>query len=136
MTGTISQSQISGKPKFCDWLICFSQPLLNIRLSTYKPSNKLPGKSLKSLGSSSFARHYSRNRWLLSIPRGTKMFQFPRLPHPTLYIQVSVTRHYSSRVSPFGHPRFIAYLAAPRGLSQPITSFFGVNTSRHSLCAL
>src|SRR2546429_9524407 len=29
------------------------------------------------------------------------------------------------RVSPFGHPRIEARSAAPRGLSQPPTSFFG-----------
>jgi hypothetical protein len=32
--------------------------------------------------------------------------------------------HYSGRVSPFGSPRIKACLAAPRGLSQPATSFF------------
>ena len=36
-----------------------------------------------------------------------------------------VTRHHSCRVSPFGHPRINARLAAPRGLSQPPTSFIG-----------
>lgn len=55
------------------------QPLLHIRLPTY-PSGKLPDGNVKGLGYSSFARHYSRNRCLLSLPRGTKMFQFPRLP--------------------------------------------------------
>ena len=36
-----------------------------------------------------------------------------------------VTRHHSCRVSPFGHPRIHARLAAPRGISQPPTSFIG-----------
>ena len=36
-----------------------------------------------------------------------------------------VTRHHSCRVSPFGHPRITARLTAPRGLSQPPTSFIG-----------
>src|SRR5690348_16085571 len=36
-----------------------------------------------------------------------------------------VTRHHSCRVSPFGHPRINARLTAPRGLSQPPTSFIG-----------
>src|ERR1700748_2290817 len=36
-----------------------------------------------------------------------------------------VTRHNSCWVSPFGHPRINARLAAPRGLSQPPTSFIG-----------
>ena len=101
-----------------------SQPLLDIRLSTYLP--ELTGKNLKSLGYSSFARHYSRNRCLLSLPQGTKMFQFPWLPLPALYIQARVIGHDSNRVSPFGHLRFKAWLAAPRSLSQLPTSFIGI----------
>ena len=36
-----------------------------------------------------------------------------------------VTRHHSCRVSPFGHPRIHARLTAPRGITQPPTSFIG-----------
>ena len=39
-----------------------------------------------------------------------------------------MTRHYPRRVSPFGNPRIIAWLAAPRGFSQLPTSFIA---SRH-----
>ena len=53
------------------------------------------------------------------------MFHFPTFPPHTLYIQVQVTRHHSCWVSPFGHPRITARLTAPRGLSQPPTSFIG-----------
>ena len=53
------------------------------------------------------------------------MFHFPAFPPHTLCIQMRVTRHHSCRVSPFGHPRINARLAAPRGLSQPPTSFIG-----------
>lgn len=120
------------------WLFTMSQPLLNIRLPTYLPLAHLPltpegvlantfvGKNLKGLGSSGVARHYCRNRCLLSFPQGTKMFQFPWLPLPTLYIQVRVIRHDSNRVSPFGNLRFKACLAAPRSLSQLTTSFIGI----------
>ena len=101
-----------------------SQPLLNIRLPTYP--NELTDGNLKGLGSSGVARHYCRNRCLLSFPQGTKMFQFPWLPLPTLYIQVRVIGHDSNRVSPFGHLRFKAWLAAPRSLSQLPTSFIGI----------
>ena len=38
---------------------------------------------------------------------------------------MQVTRHHSCRVSPFGHPRIHARLTAPRGISQPPTSFIG-----------
>ena len=62
---------------------------------------------------------------LFSLPVGTEMFHFPTFPPLALYIQARVTGHDPSRVSPFGHPRIKALLAAPRGLSQPYTSFFG-----------
>src|SRR5215216_7146967 len=66
-----------------------------------------------------------RGSRLLSLPPGTEMFQFPGLPLPVLCVQTGVTRHDPRRVSPFGHPRINAWLAAPRGLSQPPTSFIG-----------
>jgi hypothetical protein len=66
-----------------------------------------------------------RESLLLSFPRGTEMFQFPRFPLAALCIQAGVTPHYGCRVSPFGHPRIEARSAAPRGLSQPPTSFIG-----------
>ena len=66
-----------------------------------------------------------RESLLLSVPRSTEMFQFPRLPHPALCVQTGAAGHYPGRVSPFGHPRIKACLTAPRGLSQPATSFIG-----------
>ncbi len=62
---------------------------------------------------------------LLSLPVGNEMFHFPTFPPHALYIQAWVTGHDSCRVSPFGNPRITARLAAPRGLSQPPTSFIG-----------
>jgi hypothetical protein len=62
---------------------------------------------------------------LFSIPVGTEMFHFPTFPPDTLYIQVQVTGHDSSRVSPFGHPRITVRVPTPRGLSQASTSFIG-----------
>jgi hypothetical protein len=62
---------------------------------------------------------------LFSLPAGTEMFHFPAFPPHTLYIQVRVTPHNGCRVSPFGNPRITARLTAPRGLSQPPTSFIG-----------
>ena len=62
---------------------------------------------------------------LFSLPVGTEMFHFPALPPAALCIQATATVHDDGRVSPFGHPRITARLAAPRGLSQPPTSFIG-----------
>ena len=67
-----------------------------------------------------------RESLLLSLPRGTQMFQFPRFPPLALCVQARVTPHDGCRVSPFGHPRIEARSAAPRGFSQPPTSFIGI----------
>src|SRR5439155_567488 len=60
----------------------------------------------------------------LSSPRGTEMFHFPRFARARLWIQRAVRRHYPPWVSPFGHLRIKAWLAAPRSLSQLPASFF------------
>ena len=62
---------------------------------------------------------------LFSLPVGTEMFHFPTFPLSALYIQAEVMGHYTHWVSPFGNPRIKALLAAPRGFSQPHTSFIG-----------
>ena len=62
---------------------------------------------------------------LFSLPTGTEMFHFPAFPPHHLYIQWRVPGLDSRWVSPFGHPRIHARLAAPRGISQPPTSFIG-----------
>ena len=56
----------------------------------------------------------------ISFPAGTEMFHFPAYPP-----HKAVTAHDGRRVSPFRNPRIKARLAAPRGLSQPATSFIG-----------
>ena len=66
-----------------------------------------------------------RESLLLSFPAGTEMFQFPAFPLPALCVQTGVTLHDECRVSPFRHPRINAWSAAPRGFSQPPTSFIG-----------
>ena len=62
---------------------------------------------------------------LFSLPVGTEMFHFPTFPPTPYFIQVQVTGHDSSQVSPFGHPRITARLPTPQGLSQAPTSFIG-----------
>ena len=62
---------------------------------------------------------------LFSFPPVTEMFHFTGFPLPMLCIHMGVTGHNPSRVFLFGDPRIEACLAAPRGLSQPATSFIG-----------
>ena len=66
-----------------------------------------------------------RESLLLSVPRATQMFHFTQFPLPALCVQTGVTLHDECRVSPFRHPRITAWSAAPRGFSQPPTSFIG-----------
>ncbi len=59
---------------------------------------------------------------LLSLPRGTEMFQFPRLASTGLCIHPEMIRHNSDRVSPFGHPRISVCVRLPeayRSLPRP-----------------
>ena len=65
-----------------------------------------------------------RESRLISFPRGTEMFHFPRLSSPRLCVQRGITSHYRRWVSPFGHPRVTGHSAPHRGLSQPFTPFF------------
>ena len=70
------------------------------------------------LGCSPVARHYWGNHCLFSFPRGTKMFQFPRLASCYKHDD----RPSDGRVVPFGNPRIKDYLhlpAAYRSLSRP-----------------
>jgi hypothetical protein len=62
---------------------------------------------------------------LFSFPPATEMFHFAGFPSTALCVQAGMTRHDPRQVFPFGHPRIEACLAAPRGLSQPATSFIG-----------
>ena len=77
------------------------------------------------LASSSFARHYSRNHMLFSLPVGTEMFHFPTFPPDALCVQAQVPGLSSRWVSPFGHPRITGRLSPSRGFSQTPTSFIG-----------
>jgi len=55
-----------------------------------------------------------------------RCFSSPACRYPILWIQIGATGHDSSEVSPFGHLRIKAYLAAPRSLSQLVASFVGI----------
>ena len=88
-------------------------------------TQRLPALTRDRFGLFRFRSPLLTESRLLSLPVGTEMFHFPTFPPHTLCVQVWVTGHDSCRVSPFGNPRIKAQSAAPRGLSQPLTSFFG-----------
>lgn len=85
----------------------------------------LPGITCTWFGLIRFRSPLLSESLLFSLPVGTEMFHFPTFPPRALCVQARATGHDPSRVSPFGHPRITARLAAPRGLSQPPTSFIG-----------
>jgi hypothetical protein len=64
-----------------------------------------------------------RESRLISVPGGTEMFHFPPWASRLCFLETRRTRYYPSQVSPFGHPRLTARLAAPRGFSQLAAPF-------------
>ena len=68
---------------------------------------------------------------LISLPRGTEMFQFPRCPSRGLCIQPPMTTLARRRVAPFGFGWLIARLQLPTHVSPLSASFFGTWPLRH-----
>jgi hypothetical protein len=73
---------------------------------------------------------------MISFPRGTEMFQFPRFPRAGLCVQPAVPTHDRGRVASFGHPRISARWSAPRGLSWTGHALHRPAAPRHPPCAL
>jgi hypothetical protein len=107
--------------------LCHSLSDRQIRLNgpTTPNAQRLPAITRARFGLIRFRSPLLTESRLFSLPVGTEMFHFPTFPPRALCVQAWVTGHVSCRVSPFGNPRIKARLAAPRGLSQPPTSFFG-----------
>ena len=73
---------------------------------------------ISGLGFCAFARHYSRNHFLFSSPKGNEMFQFPSF---AFHLKWNDTASLC-RVAPFGNPGINGYLhltRAFRSLSRP-----------------
>ena len=103
------------------WSYVISQPLISIRLSAYL----LESRNLKGLGSSSFARHYSRNHFLFSLPHPTKMFQFRWFPPNFLFYSEAGDTAWPVPGFPIRRSSDWRLLTATRSLSQSSTSFIG-----------
>src|SRR5690348_8907295 len=86
---------------------------------------RLPAITLLEFGLFRFRSPLLTESLLFSLPVGTEMFHFPTFPPHALCVQARVTPHDWCGVPPFGNPRINARLTAPRGLSQPPTSFIG-----------
>jgi hypothetical protein len=92
---------------------------------TTPPPQPLPGITWKRFSLIRFRSPLLTESRLFSLPVGTEMFHFPTFPPHALCVQAWVTPHDWCGVPPFGNPRINARLTAPRGLSQPPTSFIG-----------
>ena len=80
------------------------------------PTTPEPRRHGPGLGSSAFARRYSRNHCYFLFLRVLRCFSSPRWPR----LQGGVPT--KGRVTPFGHPRIAPYLPVPaafRSLSRP-----------------
>ena len=117
------KSDTWSKLQFSDLVICNITtpnkhwPISRICLRT--------GKNLKGLGCCDFARHYFRNRYLLSLPQPTKMFQFSWFP--LILPMCSEAGNMTWLMLGFPIRTFPdqSLLTAPRDLSQSSTSFIG-----------
>jgi hypothetical protein len=104
----------------------FPTALRHDHAEPYNPGTAMPaGLAPSRFGLFPFRSPLLRESMFLSSPPATKMFQFAGLPPLALCVQARVPAHYHGWVSPFGDPRINAWSAAPRGLSQPPTSFIG-----------
>ena len=103
---------------------CFSAEKLEVPQP--RTCNSCRISHMCGLASSAFARHYLRNHGCFLFLWVLRCFTSPRsLYPPYIFRRESLGRKAPSGVSPFGHPRITARLSAPRGLSQPPTSFIG-----------
>ncbi len=124
--GQASLALEGGPPRFPQDVSC---PVV-LRNSPQHP--RTPWRRVRGgLGSSRFARHYYGNLVLISLPRGTEMFQFPRCPWSCLCIQHAMRPLARSRVAPFGFAWLIARLQLPRHVSPLSAPFFGTWPHRH-----
>jgi hypothetical protein len=125
--GCVGVSHTGLSPSMEDLSRSFCYPLTS-HIGALQPPRQFDA----GLGSSAFARRYLRNLYLISSPPGTEMFQFPgfapgtQLCTPIPFkctVECRVIPYYRDRVSPFGHLRIKACLAAPRSFSQLTASF-------------
>ena len=71
-------------------------------------------------------RSLATTRGIISFPLGTKMFQFPRLPSSSLWVQQEDAAGLLQRVSPFGNPRINTCTRLPeayRSVPRPSSAF-------------
>ena len=118
---------------------CYGCPFQNILLYRHFVTPRKLRRTLRTEPTTPTAqrlRAYTQLVWALPISLATTLgisldfsscryldVSIPCVRLHTLCIQAWIPEHDLRWVSPFGNPRIKACLAAPRGLSQPATSF-------------
>ena len=96
---------------------------------------RTPACTHAGLGSSAFARRYSRNRVFFLFLRVLRWFSSPRSLQYAMDLRID-TMGLPWWVSPFGYPRIVAYVQLPeafRSLSRPSSA---LSAKASALCSL
>ena len=123
-SGYFYRSNLPSSTGLLPSVVVLSRLLWLIELSRYRsPTTPIPKGT--GLGCSRFARHYSGNRVCFLFPG-----YWDVSVHPVIFShqKCEIPIHNYRWVSPFGHPRVNACLAAHRGLSQLATSFIEISS--------
>ena len=107
---------------------------LSLRRLPTPPPHRPAGHSVAGVWAAPVS--FATTPGMLSFPRGTEMFQFPRFPRAGLCVHPAVTAHDRGGVASFGHPRISARWSAPRGLSWTGHALHRPAAPRHPPCAL
>ena len=111
------QYEILDKSRASYWLFMCHNPLITFVYQLIQPTINCQVKVIKDWAlPRSLATTYGIIGYFLFL-RVLRCFSSPTYRSPVLYIQTSANRHNSVKVSPFGHLRIKAYLAAPRSFS-------------------
>ena len=108
----------STKQQFCN----SAKDLVPLHLTSHNPGPAMPsGLTLDRFRLIPFRSPLLRESLLLSSPRGTEMFQFPRFPLPVLCVQTGVPQsccggfpHSDIHGSKLGRQLPVAYRSHPR----------------------
>ena len=123
----ISDTRLSRPPAcFPKTVLLSSESLIAVRTPLYMYSG---------LGSSAFARRYSRNRVFFLFLRVLRWFSSPRSLHYAMDLR-NDGMGLPCRVSPFGYLRIIAYVRLPeafRSLSRPSSALSAKASALRSL---
>jgi hypothetical protein len=91
----------------------------------FNPAATSAGRPPSRAGLGSLPRSLAATGGLVSLPRGTQMFHFPRCPPLPLCVQGAVSGHHPAGVAPFGNPRITACPRLPEAFRRLATSFVG-----------